>query len=151
MNELSRPVSLVHLEANVRSARTDEVAHEEPLEMQLDGPAFAVVMRTPGYDEELTTGFLWTEGVVRSLDEVLLLQHCTVVPTPEAEDNVMQVRLRTPIDLAQFRRNLFTGANARGAGRDAGAAARRATGVLCDGRAPRGGALRRAGVCAGGA
>lgn len=107
MNELSRTVSLVHLEANVRSVRTDEVAHEEPLEMQLDGHAFAVVMRTPGHDEELTTGFLWTEGVVRSLDEVLSLQHCTVVPTPEAEDNVMQVRLRTPVDLAQFRRNLF--------------------------------------------
>lgn len=87
--------------------RQDEVAHEEPLELQIDGASFAVVMRTPGHDEELGTGFLLTEGVIHSLADLASLQHCTVVPTPEAEDNVLQVRLRQPIDLGRFRRNLF--------------------------------------------
>lgn len=106
-SELSRQVGLVHLSAGVRDERHDEVAHEEPLELQLDGTSFAVVMRTPGHDEELGTGFLFTEGVIHALSELESMQHCTVVPTPEAEDNVLQVRLRTPIDLARFRRNLF--------------------------------------------
>ena len=87
--------------------RLDDVAHEEPLELQIDGTSFAVVMRTPGHDEELGTGFLLTEGVIASLADLESLRHCTVVPTPEAEDNVLQVRLRTPIDLGRFRRNLF--------------------------------------------
>jgi FdhD protein len=105
--ELSRRVGLRHLTADAEQAREDEVAHEEPLELQLDGTSFAVVMRTPGHDEELGSGFLITEGVITSLSEIESMQHCTVVPTPEAEDNVLQVRLRTPIDLARFRRNLF--------------------------------------------
>ncbi len=107
VNELSRAVTLQHLGSAGSEARTDEVAHEEPLEFQLDGQSVAVVMRTPGHDEELGTGFLLTEGMITALDDVLSLRHCTVVPTPEAEDNVLQIRLRTPIDLARFRRNLF--------------------------------------------
>ena len=87
-SELSRQVGLVHLSAAARDERRDEVAHEEPLELQLDGTSFAVVMRTPGHDEELGTGFLLTEGVIHALSEIESMQHCTVVPTPEAEDNV---------------------------------------------------------------
>ena len=97
----------MHLEPTAELVRLDEVAHEEPLELQLDGTSFAVVMRTPGHDEELGTGFLLTEGIIRSLEDLESMQHCTVVPVPEAEDNVLQVRLKTPIDLSRFRRNLF--------------------------------------------
>lgn len=106
-DELSVPVTLRHVSRTGSVEREDLVAHEEPLELQLDGQALAVVMRTPGHDEELGTGFLFTEGVIRSLDELVSLEHCSVVPVPEAEDNVLQARLRTPVDLARFRRNLF--------------------------------------------
>lgn len=106
-DDQARALELIHLDAEVRAAREDLVAHEEPLEMQLDGQSFAVVMRTPGHDEELGLGFLLTEGVIAQLEDVVSLRHCTVVPTPEAEDNVLQVRLRAPVDLARFRRNLF--------------------------------------------
>ena len=106
-DDLSRRVNLVHLSVGAEFERADEVAHEEPLELQIDGASFAVVMRTPGHDEELGSGFLITEGVISSLSEIESMQHCTVVPTAEAEDNVLQIRLRTPIDLARFRRNLF--------------------------------------------
>ena len=98
---------LKHLSADATEERVDEVAHEEPLELQLDGVSFAVVMRTPGHDLELGTGFLLTEGIIKSLGDLEAMAHCTVVPTPEAEDNVLQIRLRTPVDLARFRRNLF--------------------------------------------
>jgi FdhD protein len=59
-DDQARALELIHLDAEVRAAREDLVAHEEPLEMQLDGQSFAVVMRTPGHDEELGLGFLLT-------------------------------------------------------------------------------------------
>ncbi|MGI8411059.1 MAG: formate dehydrogenase accessory sulfurtransferase FdhD [Solirubrobacteraceae bacterium] len=42
----------------------DEVAVEEPLEIRVDGEPLAVTMRTPGHDEELALGFLYTEGLI---------------------------------------------------------------------------------------
>lgn len=44
----------------------DQVVVEEPLQIIVDGHAVAVTMRTPGHDEELTLGFLLTEGVISS-------------------------------------------------------------------------------------
>src|SRR5947209_12820302 len=42
----------------------DEVAVEEPLEIRVDGEPLAVTMRTPGHDEELALGFLYSEGLI---------------------------------------------------------------------------------------
>ena len=42
----------------------DDVAIEEPLEIRVGGEPLAVTMRTPGHDEELALGFLYTEGLI---------------------------------------------------------------------------------------
>src|SRR5919204_3423102 len=47
-------------------AGEDAVAIEEPLEIRVDGEALAVTMRTPGHDEELALGFLYTEALIDS-------------------------------------------------------------------------------------
>lgn len=49
---------------------TDRVVVEEPLQLVVDGHPVAVVMRTPGRDEELAAGFLRTEGIVRAGEEI---------------------------------------------------------------------------------
>ncbi|HLH66399.1 MAG TPA: formate dehydrogenase accessory sulfurtransferase FdhD [Solirubrobacteraceae bacterium] len=49
-----------------RDGGRDEVAIEEPLEIRVDGEPLAVTMRTPGHDEELALGFLYTEGLIRA-------------------------------------------------------------------------------------
>jgi FdhD protein len=56
----------------------DALAVEEPLEIGLrygskDRPvskAVSVTMRTPGHDEELALGFLWTEGIIQRASQV---------------------------------------------------------------------------------
>jgi FdhD protein len=87
----------------------DRVAHEEPLEIQLGGTPLAVVMRTPGHDVELVTGFLLTERIVDSLARVESIHHGSEAARPETADNVVRVLLAPAahVDLARLRRNLF--------------------------------------------
>ncbi|MDA7926731.1 NTP transferase domain-containing protein, partial [Verrucomicrobiales bacterium] len=55
---------------------TDVVAREDPLEVRINGKSIAVMMRTPGHDDELATGFLITESVIKSADEISEIAHC---------------------------------------------------------------------------
>jgi FdhD protein len=48
----------------------DSVVTEEPLQLLLDGAPLSVLMRTPGADIELALGLMYSEGIVRSLDDV---------------------------------------------------------------------------------
>ena len=60
----SREVALVRYRGEETTEASDRVVEEEPLEIQVSGVPVAVVMRTPGHDEELATGFLLTERVI---------------------------------------------------------------------------------------
>jgi FdhD protein len=48
----------------------DVVVAEEPLEIRVNGKALSVTMRTPGADRELAAGFLLTEGIIESVDDI---------------------------------------------------------------------------------
>ena len=87
----------------------DLVACEEPLEIQLGPASLAVVMRTPGHDEELALGFAITERIVETPNDVVSVRHCSTVTSPAAEDNVIRIVLapHVEVDLARLRRNLY--------------------------------------------
>ncbi len=87
----------------------DTVAREEPLEIRIGGIPLAVLMRTPGHDEDLVRGFLVTEGIVASQRCIARMSPCTNVDGEDAEGNVMQVRLTadSDVDVQHFRRNLY--------------------------------------------
>ena len=104
-----REVKLTRVSKSGAEPTRDRVACEEPLEIQLAGVSLAVVMRTPGDDLELVTGFLVTERVVDSLADVESVRHCNEAQDPDAADNVVRVTLRAGLrpDLERLRRNLF--------------------------------------------
>jgi FdhD protein len=56
--------------------RADMLAVEEPLEIRVDDEPLTVTMRTPGDDIDLAAGFLFTEGVLGSLDDVHEIRLC---------------------------------------------------------------------------
>jgi FdhD protein len=105
----SARVARVRFVAEHGEAGADAVAVEEPLEIQLAGASLAVVMRTPGHDEELALGFLVTERVVAAPEQVLSVRHCRGVSDPDASENVLRVLLAAgvEVDLDALRRNLY--------------------------------------------
>jgi len=58
------------------SARGDFLATEEPLGIRVDGTALTMTMRTPGDDTELAAGFLVSEALVRSPDDIAEIRLC---------------------------------------------------------------------------
>lgn len=62
----------------------DELIVEEPLSILLDGVLVATTMRTPGNDEELATGWCFTEGLLGGA-EVLECRHCRSVGSTQAD------------------------------------------------------------------
>jgi FdhD protein len=55
---------------STKESLRDRIAVEEPLEIRLNGKSVAVVMRSPGNDEELACGFLFTEGLLKGKKEL---------------------------------------------------------------------------------
>ena len=87
----------------------DAVAREEPLAIELHGEPLAVLMRTPGHDEELALGLLLAEGLVASRADVASLHRESVARADGGEENVLRAVLRPGLapDLAALRRNLY--------------------------------------------
>jgi FdhD protein len=91
---------------------TDKVAVEEPLQIQLVYSTatgqmmkdIAVTMRTPGDDEELAAGFLFTEGIIKTADDISEIKHA------HADENLVQVILKENIKpvLSNAARNFYT-------------------------------------------
>jgi FdhD protein len=76
----------------------DRVVVEEPLEIRLAGEPFQVLMRLPGMEKELALGFLFTEGIVQDLSEVITMHFCGSGTDPLLPPNVVDVHL-TPAAL----------------------------------------------------
>jgi FdhD protein len=60
--------------AEGRRSREDVLALEEPLEIRINGGRFSVTMRTPGHDFDLVAGFLVSEGVVTTREDLPALR-----------------------------------------------------------------------------
>ena len=86
------PVTVQRITLPDSAVTTEDVtAREEPLEIRVEGRSVAVVMRTPGHDEELVAGFLVSEGVITRARDVLEISQCP--STGNKYGNVVDVLL----------------------------------------------------------
>ena len=65
-----RAFDVLRVSANDSGPDRDRVAVELPLEVRLNSEPFSVIMRTPGDDRHLALGFLLSESIVRSVNEI---------------------------------------------------------------------------------
>jgi len=84
----------------------DSVATEEPLEIRVRGRSVAVIMRTPGHDDELAAGFLLTEGVIRKREQVVQIATCQ---RGNVRENILNVFLApsVAVDFDRLTRHVF--------------------------------------------
>ena len=114
----SAAVDIARLAGDVATTDVDQLAVEEPLLIELahdrDGgrvtESVSVTMRTPGHDVELALGFLYTEGIVASADEVVLpdAEPPTVAGTRDCNTVRVEARPGVPIDVRRLERHFYT-------------------------------------------
>jgi FdhD protein len=89
--------------------REDVLAVEEPLEIRLGRMSFSVTMRTPGDDFDLVAGFLVSEGVIWSADQLVSLRFCAGEDENGMQTfNVVEAQLRPDVPLPDTGRNVYT-------------------------------------------
>lgn len=111
------PIAITRINAGASSAADDILVTEEPLEIRLGyGPLDAreemrlsVTMRTPGHDEELALGFLFTEGIIDEPAQVVRIAPCEQVKQEE-RGNVVRAELHpdAPVEPQRWQRNFYT-------------------------------------------
>jgi len=87
----------------------DHLAVEEPLEIRLGGRSLSVTMRTPGEDEELVAGFLFSEGIITGADDLDVIARYRGPNGEAARGNVINVLLKGDLRVAKerLRRNFI--------------------------------------------
>jgi FdhD protein len=112
MTRRSQAVQIEKVRANLRDQLDDRVAVEEPLAIRLGhtdnngerhSKDVSITMRTPGDDADLATGFLFTEGILRSCDDIAIVKPCK-------GDNTLRVELEDGVfvDIDRLQRHFYT-------------------------------------------
>ncbi|MEM7108168.1 MAG: formate dehydrogenase accessory sulfurtransferase FdhD [Bacteroidota bacterium] len=118
MQEQIKSISIQKLKAGVPfEDKADLLAVEEPLEIRIGyGQAreriqksISVTMRTPAHDHELALGFLFSEGIIQSFDDIEGIRHCEDVGKEET-GNIVRVELRPTVQIntAKLQRHFYT-------------------------------------------
>jgi len=118
MNAGSFAIDINKIRKGQRSPQADSVAVEEPLEIRLgfstpEGRttrSISITMRTPGADEELAAGFLFTEAIIHSADDIVSIEPCGPAAPDSGNHNVIRVELKTgvEVDLGRLQRHFYT-------------------------------------------
>jgi len=116
-NSTEMPVYRVKNNGEVM-VETDALAVEEPLEIRLGfienkkatHKSISITMRTPGDDFELAAGFLFTEGIIKSADQINRIGYCSRPKKDSNWQNTVRVDLRSDveIDFKRLERHFYT-------------------------------------------
>jgi FdhD protein len=96
-------VRITRVSGGSEESALDEVVVEEPLEIRVGEKAVSVTMRTPGHDFDLALGFLFTESIVASADDVESIRHW-------GSPNVVRFDMRAGVtlDLQRLQRHFYS-------------------------------------------
>jgi len=111
MGRVTERRRVIRLRDGVVSTRPDTLVAEEPLEIRLNGRPLAITMRTPGDDFALAAGFLVSEGVLGSADELANIVYCAGATEDGSNTyNVVDVKLApgVPVPDITLERNVYT-------------------------------------------
>ena len=104
---------IIRVKGDNRNEETDFLAAEEPLEIRLlFGPvndrrqqSVSVTMRTPGHDFDLAIGFLFTEGIIKDINDIQGIKHCGGL-----NGNAVRIELNAnvAVNITKLERNFYT-------------------------------------------
>jgi FdhD protein len=92
---------VTRFEGRTSTSAEDVLTEEEPLEIRIGEKPVSVTLRTPGDDFDLAAGFLFTESILRSPDDVEAIRHW-------GSPNVVRVDVRVKLDLQRLQRNFYS-------------------------------------------
>ena len=94
---------IIRVDGETSTELDDELAVEEPLEIRIGDKPVSVTLRTPGDDFDLAAGFLFTESILKSADDVESYRHW-------GSPNVVRVSLRNGlrVDLQRLQRHFYS-------------------------------------------
>lgn len=113
-----KPIEITKITQNQRIETPDLVVVEEPLEIRLNYGktsnrkqiSLSVTMRTPtGHDFELALGFLFTEGIIHSPNDIQSIKYC-VDAGKQQQENIVKVELKPDVNVKveKLERHFYT-------------------------------------------
>jgi FdhD protein len=110
-----------HWQDGASERREEYLTVEEPLEIRLGGRSLAVIMRTPGQDDELAAGFLLTENIIQCPDDLLSIRAATDadgLPLPNVVEVLLRPQLMQEVAETAFKRHFAVSASCGLCGKD---------------------------------
>ena len=88
----------------------DLLAIEEPLEIRIGPKTISLTMRTPGHDFELAAGFLFTEGILQTFQQIHKIRRSETNGNPRQAGNSVTVELNpdVEVDFERLQRHFYT-------------------------------------------
>ena len=118
MSNGDKEISITQYSSGGTSGKIDHVAIEEPLEIRVvsgpetkrRGKSLSITMRTPGHDEELALGFLFTEGILTSIAQVVRVEYCGPLAEGQKQKNTIRIELSNDaeFDPQKLQRHFYT-------------------------------------------
>lgn len=109
---------IVKVTATEFTSYDDLLAVEEPLEIRIgygtkdnrQQKNISITMRTPGNDFELALGFLFTEGIIQTKEQITQIKYCTEINTSENKENIVRAELSENVefDFSKLQVNFYT-------------------------------------------
>ncbi len=94
-------IAITRYSKGLRLNTDDYVSIEEPLQIIVNGKPASITMRTPGDDVALALGFLFTEGMIHSFDDI-------VFAASSDENTVTIITTETGISTQSLERNFYS-------------------------------------------